>query len=160
MIACSKVNFSNAKQCASLMHLLNIYASDFMGGGEPLSPFTKANLIQALRDRPFAHAFLAHIDEVPVGLTIGFEGFSTFDCKPLINLHDMVVHPEHRRKGVASTLFMAVEQFGREQGYCKITLEVLQGNHPAKATYKSVGFQAYDLGPDNGIAEFWQKKIV
>ncbi len=128
MIACRKVDFTNVNQCTTLINLLDVYASDFMGGGEPLTANVKNNLIPALASRPHAHAFLAYIDDTPVGLTIGFEGFSTFECKPLINLHDMVVHPAHRRKGVASTLLMAVEQYARDNGHCKLTLEVLEGS--------------------------------
>jgi hypothetical protein len=40
-----------------------------------------------------------------------------------------------------------------------VTLEVLSGNYPAKKVYEQAGFGAYELDPDSGTAEFWQKKI-
>ena len=44
-------------------------------------------------------------------------------------------------------------------GFCKITLEVLSSNHPAKQLYAGAGFAPYELDPMAGQALFWQKKI-
>jgi hypothetical protein len=44
-------------------------------------------------------------------------------------------------------------------GFCKITLEVLSSNHPAKQLYAGAGFAPYELDPMAGHALFWQKKI-
>ena len=54
---------------------------------------------------------------------------------------------------------MAIEQHAREIGCCKVTLEVLEGNHPAKKAYSQAGFAAYELDPEAGQALFWQKKL-
>ena len=111
--------------------------------------------------RSFAHVFIGYLDEKPAGLAICFEAFSTFACKPLLNIHDFAVHPAFRRKGVGSSMMFYIEQYAKSQlQACKLTLEVLSGNHPAKATYKAVGFEPYELDPEAGHAEFWQKKII
>ena len=44
-------------------------------------------------------------------------------------------------------------------GCCKLTLEVLDGNAPAKAAYEKFGFASYELDPAVGGALCWQKKL-
>ena len=39
-------------------------------------------------------------------------------------------------------------------------LKVLQGNGVAKSAYQGFGFNAYELDPENGTAELWQKKLI
>jgi GNAT superfamily N-acetyltransferase len=159
MISCSKVDFNDEAQGKLVVELLNVYATDIMGGGESLREDVKANLATELRKRPTCHTFIARLDDIPAGVAICFEGFSTFECKPLINVHDLCVVPSMRRKGVASSLVFAIEQYAQSIGCCKLTLEVLEGNHAAKSTYRACGFEGYELDPDMGKAMFWQKKL-
>eukprot|EP01038_Epipyxis_sp_PR26KG_P010558 gene10558-14184_t len=160
MFSCVKADLqNNSTHCALTLQLLMVYARDIMGGGEELSEYTQENLTKELAKRSNCHVFLGFIDEEPAGLAICFEAFSTFACKPLINIHDLCVVPNHRRKGVATSLIFAIENFAHEIGCCKLTLEVLEGNHGAKATYINAGFEAYQLDEDAGCALFWQKKI-
>ncbi len=42
---------------------------------------------------------------------------------------------------------------------CKLTLEVLEGNHIAQAAYTKFGFSGYELDPEMGRALFWEKKL-
>ena len=62
----------------------------------------------------------------PAGVAICFEGFSTFACKPLLNIHDFCVKAEFRRRGLAMAMLMHIEIFARSIGCCKLTLEVLR----------------------------------
>ena len=130
-----------------------------MGGGEELSLFAKENLIIDLRERHGVHIVLAFVDGKPAGLANCFEGFSTFACKPLLNIHDFAIAPEFRGRGLAKKLMQKVEELARNIRCCKITLEVLEGNHIAQAAYKSSGFAGYELNPKMGKAMFWQKKL-
>jgi ribosomal protein S18 acetylase RimI-like enzyme len=52
-----------------------------------------------------------------------------------------------------------VEQIARENGCCKLTLEVLEGNEVARSAYSSFGFESYALEPKMGQALFLQKKL-
>lgn len=74
----------------------------------------KANLAQALAARSGAHVLLAWVDGQPAGVATCFEGFSTFACRPLLNLHDLAVHPDHRGRGLGKRLLAQVEQLARE----------------------------------------------
>lgn len=144
---------------AAAVFLLNEYALDPMGGGEPLSDFVKANLTEALRTRAGAHVILAFVDDEPAGLINSFEGFSTFACKPLLNIHDVVVLPKFRGRGLSKKLMAKTQELAESLGCCKMTLEVLEGNALAQAAYQSCGFEGYALNPETGRAMFWQKKL-
>ena len=52
-----------------------------------------------------------------------------------------------------------VESIARDHDCCKLTLEVLEGNHIAKNAYQKLGFAGYELDPDTGQAVFWQKSL-
>jgi GNAT superfamily N-acetyltransferase len=137
--------------------LLNEYAQDEMGGGVALSKFVKDNLIKELKIRQGVHVILALVEEVPVGLTICLEGFSTFSCKPLLNIHDVMVSTAFRGRGLSKRMLAKAEEIAREKGCCKLTLEVLEGNGIAKAAYQASGYSGYELSPSMGKAMFWQK---
>lgn len=124
-----------------------------------MSEFSQKHLIEELQKRSIARVFLAFVEEEAAGLAICFEGFSTFACRPLLNIHDFAVSPRHRRKGVGKTLMHFVESYAKENGFCKLTLEVLEGNQPAKDLYTACGFEGYELAEDTGKALLWQKKL-
>jgi ribosomal protein S18 acetylase RimI-like enzyme len=139
--------------------LLDRYASDPMGGGKSLDDGVKNNLVRELSKLPHAFSVVAYVDEQPAGLINCFEGFSTFLCKPLINIHDIVVLEEYRGNGIAGKMLEKVELIARLKGCCKLTLEVLSNNEAAKSAYHKFGFSDYQLDPQAGTALFWQKLL-
>ena len=153
-------DYHKATHAHAIVDLLDAYARDPMGGGEALSAFATTNLVSALAARPQAFSVLAFADateSVPVGLINCIEGFSTFKCKPLVNVHDVVVLGEHRGKRIAQHMLDLVIQIAQQRGACKLTLEVLQGNAGAIRLYERVGFRNYKLGDLMGDAQFLQK---
>ncbi|MDX2098980.1 MAG: GNAT family N-acetyltransferase [Leptolyngbyaceae cyanobacterium bins.59] len=143
----------------ALVQLMDAYARDPMGGGQGLSDFVKENLPTELAKRKTVHVILAFVDTEPAGLIVALEGFSTFACKPLFNIHDVIVAFPYRGKGLSKRLLQKAETIALDIGCCKLTLEVLEGNHVAQAAYKSFGFSGYELDPTTGKALFWQKKL-
>lgn len=152
-------DYSNAAHAKAIVFLLNEYAKDEMGGGEALSAFTQAHLVSEMAKRPSIHVAIAFVDGKAAGLINCIEGFSTFACKPLLNIHDVIVLTEFRGKGISSQLLKKAEAIAKSLGCCKLTLEVLEGNKPAQAAYIANGFAGYQLDPVMGRAMFWQKKL-
>ena len=148
------------KHAEAIVYLLNEYAKSEMGGGAELPEFVKLNLVPELKKRPGIFVVIAFVFEKPAGLTICIEGFSSFACKPLLNVHDMVVAPEYRQRGLSKRLLAKAEEMAKRLGCCKLTLEVLEGNRIAQAAYKAYGFEGYELDPKMGKALFWQKKLA
>ena len=153
-------DYHNSRHGAALICLLDAYALDPMGGGQALSGYVKQNLIGELQQRPTAFSVLAFADGQPAGLVNCFEVFSTFLCRPLANIHDLIVLPEYRGHRIGQLMLQQVEQLALERDCCKLTLEVLQGNHAAQQLYRKFGFAAYQLAAENGNALFWQKHLI
>lgn len=156
-ITVRRVNYQDPTDRAALCAMLNTYALDPMGGGEALADSNLARLCDDLATKPFAFSFLAWQGDAPVGLANCFEGYSTFKAQPLINIHDIAVHPSARGQGVGQALMQAVKTEAQARGACKITLEVLTGNAVALKSYQRFGFAAYQLDPAVGQAIFLQK---
>jgi GNAT superfamily N-acetyltransferase len=154
-----RADYKNAQHAKDLIMLLNAYALDEMGGSQALSLEVQENLVPTLSKRSDVFTVLCYVDEEPAGIINCVEGFSTFSCKPLVNIHDCGVLTKFRGLGLSSKLFAEVEKIAIERGCCKLTLEVLQGNNVAKNAYKKLGFSGYELDPKLGYALFWEKKL-
>ncbi|KKK64216.1 hypothetical protein LCGC14_2986460 [marine sediment metagenome] len=141
-----------------IVELLNDYASDIRSG-VGLSESVKAKLVEELEKRDNIHTVLAFDDGKAVGIVVSIEGFSTFSCKPLLNIHDVVVSPEFRGRGISKMMLRKVEEIATRLGCCKMTLEVLEGNEIARNLYRSLGFNPYELDPKMGRALFWEKEL-
>lgn len=152
-------DLSNPNHAQTVVRLLDEYAQGGMGGGLGLSAFAKENLAAELRKRAGVYVILAFAGGEPAGLAICFEGFSTFACRPLLNIHDLVVSKPYRGLGLSKKLLAKAEETARSLGCCKLTLEVLEGNAIAQAAYRSCGYAGYELDPAAGKALFWQKKL-
>lgn len=155
-----RADYADPRDATAIVALLDAYARDPAGGGEPLGDFARRHVVNELARRPQAFSVLAFDGEAAVGLINCIEGFSTFQCRPLVNVHDVAVLASHRGRGIAEAMLAEVERLSRERGACKITPEVLTGNGPALRLYQRVGFAGYQLDPAMGTASFLQKWIT
>ena len=155
-----QANYSDTLHALAIVQLLDAYAQDPAGGGTPLTEFAKQNLVQELAKRPQAFSVLAFDGDTPVGLVNCIEGFSTFACKPLVNVHDVVVLSSHRGQRVGEQMLALAEKIAIQRGACKLTLEVLSGNSSATKLYERIGFAGYQLDPALGHALFLQKWLT
>lgn len=152
-------DYRDEKQGADLLALMDHYSRDPYGGGEPLSAVCHRELLGRLAEFPGAFTVLAYRGNEALGLANCFMGFSTFMCKPLVNIHDVVVTESARGLGVCTQMMAKVAEVARERGCCKVTLEVLEKNHPARGAYLKCGFKPYALDEEYGKAEFWQRYL-
>ena len=152
-------DLNNQQHATAYLELMSHYACDPMGGGEDLSDYAKKNLVKTLLTRNDVFIILVFVGDKPAALLTAIEGFSTFACKPLLNVHDVVVHNDFRGQGLTKILFENIEAVAKRRGCCKITLEVLSGNKIACKAYNRLGFSDYQLDPEFGSALFWTKTI-
>lgn len=150
---------SDARDAADLLALLDAYAAGPTGGGRALSSDARQRLPGLLASHSSYVGLLARVGDAAVGLANCFEGVSTFRARPLLNLHDLVVTEDWRRRGVGVALLEAVFEEARARGCCKVTLEVLSGNRSAIAAYERTGFRPYVLDPAMGEARFYERWI-
>jgi ribosomal protein S18 acetylase RimI-like enzyme len=148
-----------AEHAVAILTLMDEYARDPMGGSSGLSDYAKTHLISELGKRKTSYVILAFVDRQPAGLVICFEGFSTFACQSLLNIHDAIVSLPYRGLGLSKLMLQLAEQIAIDLGCCKLTLEVLEHNYIAQKAYRSFGFNGYELNPQMGKALFWEKKL-
>ena len=137
-------DYHDPRQARDIAYLLNCYACDPMGGGTPLDEEVMNSLAAELAQRPQAFSILAYVNGEPAGLINCFEGFSTFKCRPLVNIHDVVVHGDYRGQGLSQRMMKRVEEIARQRGCCKLTLcfgfgDDLRFGQSAEASHRSLG---------------------
>jgi ribosomal protein S18 acetylase RimI-like enzyme len=159
-ISVVRADYGNPVHASALVQVLNAYASEPAGGSHPLSAFVRENLLAALAARSQAYSVLAFDGDEPVGLVNCIEGFSTFACRPLVNVHDVAVVASHRGQRIGAQMLAMAECIAIERGAVKMTMEVLSGNSPALALYTRLGYQGYQLDPRMGTAQFMQKSLT
>lgn len=156
----ARADYDDPADAEAVITLMDVYARDPMGGGHPLADDVMAELVPLLAATPNAFSLIARAGREPVGLANCFTAVSTFNALPLVNIHDVVVVPGQRGRGIGRALFAAVEDEARALGAGKVTLEVLSGNERATALYSALGYGAYELDPAAGQALFWQKRLI
>jgi len=154
-----QASYTNPVHAQAIGRVLNHYAEDPMGGGHSLPLDLLQQLPAELAKRPHAFSVLAFVNGEPAGLVNCFEGFSTFACRPLINVHDVSVMSQFRGLGLSQKMLQKVEEIARQRGCCKITLEVLEGNEIAQSAYRKFGFDDSMLDPAYGKMLFWSKPL-
>jgi ribosomal protein S18 acetylase RimI-like enzyme len=139
--------------------VLDSYATDPRGGSQPLSAEVRARLIPGLRAHPMSRVWLAFDGATAIGLCVAFVGFSTFQGRTLLNIHDLAVLPGRRGGGVGGALLEAAQAHACDLGCCKLTLEVQDDNAPARHLYQRFGFRDVVYG-DSGPTRFLSKPVA
>jgi len=101
-------------------------------------PWSKSFFLQELRVAS-ARSILAVVDGKPVGYII------YWIVSGEIDIHNLAVHPDFRRRGLGRALLDGVTSEARRQGLTRVTLEVRKSNEPAQKLYHSMGFVARGL---------------
>ena len=158
MIELVQTDFSVDGHGKAIIFLLDEYAAEIREGVR-LPEYVRENLAGELDKRPGIHTVLVFVDGNPAGFAISIEGFSTFACRPLLNIHDVFVLPAYRGRGLSRLLLEKTEEIARRLGCCKLTLEVLENNIPAIRLYETSGYAGYELDPKLGRAVFLQKSL-
>jgi len=155
---CVVADFKDAAQAAAVVSLLSGYSEDKeFGAGAPFSAEHQAELSKQLGSIPNAFSVLAYRGTTPCGVATCFGGFSTWACKPLVNVHDIFVAATDRKKGVCTMMLQKVDEVAKARGCCKLTLEVLPTNEFAKGAYGKHGFGPYEI---NGETLLVYKKML
>jgi ribosomal protein S18 acetylase RimI-like enzyme len=149
------IDLKNEEHGAQLVRLLDVYMQDGMGNGSPMPAEMAPKILKGLKTYPGYLGFFALVDGNYAALANCNNNFSTFTARPLINIHDFVVHPDFRGKGVGEFLLDAIAEYGRQHGFCKINLEVRNDNINAQKLYRKAGY-----GECRHPMFFWEKSLM
>lgn len=155
-----EANLGDEALVRGIIDVLDSYAREPVGGQEPLATDVRERLLRELKTVDAAVILAALDDDARViGVAVCFRGYSTFNARPLLNIHDLAVLPEKRGHGVGTALLAAVERKARADGCCKLTLEVLDDNVGARRLYESAGFGDGGPGDRETTTLFMQKPL-
>jgi GNAT superfamily N-acetyltransferase len=145
-------DFKKPDHRESFVVLLNEYIKDEMGGGQIIKGARKEKILGEIGAHPSSLVLFALCDKMYVGMVVCFWGYSTFRVCPLLNVHDLIVLPAYRQKGIGKRLMDTVEEKAHASGCGKITLEVRHDNKQAHRLYRSLGY-----GECQPPMSFWVK---
>lgn len=135
-----RIDFADPGDLQAYLDQLDSYARDPMGAGRPLQPEVRERLATDLPRHPTVMGLIAAHGDRNVGFATCFLAYSTFQARPIMNIHDIAVDPARRGQGVAQALLSAIEIQAVELGCCRISLEVRADNARARRLYDRRGF--------------------
>ncbi len=147
-------DYENPEHLNALADLLNHYMQDPMGDHAPLTKREQLRLVDGLANHPSAFVLFVCVDGRFAGMVTCFELFSTFNVRPYLYIHDVVVHSDFRGQGLGRKLMERLVEYSTEKNFCKITLEVRSDNPVAQNLYQSLGFE--ECQPN---MYFWTKHL-
>ena len=98
------------------------------------SPWSRQFFLQELQAAN-SRSVLCYSDGEPIGYVIYWELVDELD------IHNVAVHPGHRRRGVGRAMLESLIGGAVERGFRRMTLEVRRSNDAAQALYRSLGFE-------------------
>lgn len=139
--------------------MLDHYSRDQFGGGSPLAKKVAEILPARWADHPGAFTVLAIRGEQTLGMANCLTSFSTFNARPRINIHDLIVHAKHRGLGIGRQLIEAVCQEASARNACQVSLEVRADNRRARELYERCGFRGIEMPPDSTSYLFGTREL-
>ncbi|OGF46623.1 MAG: ribosomal-protein-alanine N-acetyltransferase [Candidatus Firestonebacteria bacterium RIFOXYC2_FULL_39_67] len=97
-------------------------------------PWSRALILKDIKENNSARFFTAREDN----LLVGYGGFWLLQDE--MNIVNIAVHPEHRKKGLGKQLLKHLLTEGLKEGAKFATLDVRVNNTAAKKLYESAGF--------------------
>jgi GNAT superfamily N-acetyltransferase len=153
-----QADLSDEKNQPIILRLLERFSAE-SSHTQPLPPETHATLVENLRQHPTTVVYFVEEASVPIGIAVCFWGFSTFANKPLLNIHDLFIEREFRGFGIGKRFLRFIEDQAKENGCCKVTLEVYQNNERANIIYESLGYTGGRKETPENTLYYLSKKI-
>jgi GNAT superfamily N-acetyltransferase len=133
-----------APQDAALIHGFVLALAEYEKLSHAVAA-TEADIAAALfGPAPRAFAEIVELDGRPVGFSLWFYNFSTFEGRHGIWLEDLFVVPKARGRGAARALMRSLAQRCMDEGLARLEWAVLGWNAPAIAVYDRLGAAALD----------------
>jgi GNAT superfamily N-acetyltransferase len=125
---------------AATLHILLCELAAFEGGTVTA---TIADLEQACGRGSF-EALLAEADGAVQGLLTFFPTYSSWRGRPALMIHDLYVRGAARGKGAGKALVAELKRLAAQRGCCRVEVNVLDWNAPARAFYERMGLTQND----------------
>ena len=148
-----RVNLEDKIHSQQVLKLLNAYMVDPMGNGKQMDNSQEAQIISGLKEHPAYIGFFVLSNGHYAALANCNLVFSTWQAKKIINIHDLIVLPDFRKRGIGLFMLNNIKEYAKGLDCCKVNLEVREDNLKAQSLYKNVGFD--ECQPKNFFWEVW-----
>ena len=126
--------------------LLELYRQ-LASSGELPNAENAAMVIELIDSNPWMLYLVAELDDVVVGtVTMVIVPAVTHSAQPWAQIEHMVVHEDHRKKGIGHALLARCEEHIRSIGGYKIQLQSSNNRDEAHTFYEQAGFSASSRG--------------
>lgn len=89
---------------------------------------------------PRLHVLLAFSGDMPCGVVTLLDSYSSWAGAPAMIVHDLFVDDAARGRGLGHGLLAAAARLALARGCCRLDVNVLGWNQPARHFYQSLGF--------------------
>jgi ribosomal protein S18 acetylase RimI-like enzyme len=134
---------SELPQLVALLGVLFEQEAEF----RPDASKQETGLKMILADPTRGRIYVARDGKTIAGMASLLFTVSTVEGGKAALFEDLVVHPEHRRQGIAERLMKFVVEQARAEGVLRITLLTDMQNERAQALYRRVGFVGSPMRP-------------
>ena len=117
---------------SDVLHVALVEEESFDGDAGSTS-LSESDLLAELA-RPWARLWV-YDRRVPLGFML------VWHVADELHVHNVAVHPQHRRKGIARALMNEVTRYMNEFGVSRSWLEVRKSNDAARRLYESFGYE-------------------
>lgn len=147
--------------CAADRRTIVQMLNEFMGGQshEDMPPIGEG-VVDGMKNLGTARVYFCQADGEPCGLAVCFLGYSTYQQKVLLNIHDYYIRREHRGQGLGRRFLQYLEEECRRSGYGRMTLEVYDDNPKARQLYSRSGFIGDANGEHNHLIYAMKKDLA
>ena len=124
------------------------------------SPWTREMYVTELQNVGVSFCYLARDES---GQILGFCSF--WRVLDELHVNNLAITPEHRRRGIATTLLTYVLDEGARLGAHRATLEVRRSNEAARRLYERLGFatagvrRGYYTNPVEDALVLWREDL-
>ncbi len=91
-----------------------------------------------------AEVLLAMEDDVPIGIILFHENYSTFQGQANMYIEDIFISQPYRHRGYGTEIFKVIKSLAKARGYKRIDWVCLNWNTPSIKFYESMGAKALD----------------
>ena len=89
-----------------------------------------------LSKNPKFEAYIGYFKNKPVAYMVTYMKYSTFLALPTLQLGDLFIEEEYRRKGIGQTLFDFAKEIAKKRGCGRLEVNGLTWNTPAVRFYE------------------------
>jgi len=141
-----ETNMDNKRDNESIVLLLN----EFMNTTDQTNRAEiDISVIDKLKKLSTTKIYLCENSDDIIGIAVCFIGFSTYNQRELLNIHDFFISSDWQGKGIGKKFLQYIDEECIKNNWCRVTLEVCGDNSNAIKLYSDSGYIGNENSENN-----------